>query len=136
MADNRLLIVDDIANFRKILKTYLRSLKFDSIDEAQDGHSAYNMVHQALNDGKGYKLVLADINMPNGTGLELLRWLRTETRTKEIPIILATAESDIVQVSEAVSLGVDDYIVKPFAFDALQEKVRNVYFKRYGVKLI
>lgn len=135
MGERRLLIVDDLANFRKILKTYLRSLKFDIIDEAADGQSAYRMIHHALDDGRGYQLVLADINMPNGNGLELLRWLKTETRTKDLPIILATAESDIAQVSEAVALGVDDYIVKPFAFDALQEKVQNTYFKKYGVRL-
>lgn len=136
MSEKRLLVVDDLANFRKILKTYLRTLKFSTIDEASDGQTAYRMIHHALDDGRGYHLVLADINMPNGTGLELLRWLKTETRTKDIPVILATAESDISQVSEAVALGVDDYIVKPFAFDALQEKVQSTYFKKYGVRLI
>ena len=65
-------------------------------------------------------------NMPNCTGLDLLKRLRRDSRIGKTPFVMVTAESEGSQVSEAIAAGVNQYILKPFKADSLREKLATM----------
>ena len=126
LAGKKLLIAEDHPNFRKIMKMYLHALGPAEIHEAQSGSQAWQIIGMALNDRKPFDLILADVNMPDGTGIDLLRAIRESASTAQLPVILVTAEAESDMVAQALALKVNDYVVKPFTIDTLQEKIFSV----------
>lgn len=122
----RVLVVDDMMTMRKIVAKACKDIGFADITEAADGQKAWEAI-QAADPIIG--LVISDWNMPNCTGLDLLKRVRADGRFKKLPFILLTAESEGHQVAEAVKSGVDNYIVKPFTPDLLQKKLEETYKK-------
>lgn len=122
------LVVDDMSTMRKIVSKILRDLGFTNITEAADGNQAWEAINKAP---APIGLIISDWNMPNCTGLELLKRLRGDKNITRIPFILVTAEAEQHQVAEAVKSGVDQYVVKPFSKDALQAKLEMVH-KKYA----
>ena len=125
--DTKVLVVDDMLTMRKLVSKSLKSMGFSNISEAADGQLAWNI----LNDpSSGIQLVVSDWNMPNCTGLELLKRVRSDSRFKSLPFILLTAETEESQVKDAIMAGVDNYITKPFSAETLKVKIEAVYKKR------
>ena len=118
----RILIVDDFSTMRRIVKNLLADLGFTNVDEADDGSTAWPMI-QTLS----YDLIVSDMNMPNMSGTELLKQLRSDEYLKRIPFILITAEAKREQFLEAAQLGVDGYIVKPFTAEKLNRQIEKVF---------
>lgn len=128
MFDNttRVLIVDDMMTMRKIVAKACKEIGFSDLVEAADGQKAWEALQSTSPD---IGLVISDWNMPNCTGIDLLRRVRADGRFKNLPFILLTAESEGHQVAEAVKAGVDNYIVKPFTPDLLQRKLEETHKK-------
>lgn len=116
-----ILIVDDYKTMLRIIRNLLKQLGFDNVDEATDGSEAL----QKLRD-KGYGLVISDWNMEPMTGLQLLREVRKDTKLKDTPFIMITAESKTDNVVAAKEAGVNNYIVKPFNAATLKTKLVTV----------
>lgn len=74
------------------------------------------------------KLVLLDMKLPKVDGLEVLRQLKTDARTRQIPIVMLTASREEQDVIESYKLGVNSYIVKPVDFEQFTETVRQLGF--------
>ena len=123
----KVLVVDDMTTMRKIVSKAIKTLGMEDIMEAKDGAEAWEIINNGEN---GIQLVISDWNMPNTTGLDLLKRVRADSRFKELPFVLLTAESEAEQVKEAIMAGVDNYITKPFSPDTLREKLEAVYKKR------
>ena len=70
-----------------------------------------------------FDLVLTDWNMPNKSGLEVIKEIRADN--KQVPIIMVTTEAEKSRVIEAVEAGVTDYLVKPFSADTLRQKLEK-----------
>lgn len=117
----RILIVDDFKTMLKIIENLLRQLGFKNIDEASDGQKAL----EKLKENK-YDLILSDWNMEPMTGFDLLKSVRADPATKQIPMILITAESKVENIVAAKQAGVNNYIVKPFNAVTLKEKLTAV----------
>jgi two-component system chemotaxis response regulator CheY len=126
----RVLVVDDMMTMRKIVAKACRDIGFSDIVEAADGQKAWDAIQSAA---PAVGLVISDWNMPNCTGLDLLKRVRADGRFKKVPFILLTAESEGHQVAEAVKSGVDNYIVKPFTPELLQRKLEET-FKKTSVR--
>jgi two-component system chemotaxis response regulator CheY len=126
----RVLVVDDMMTMRKIVAKACRDIGFSDIVEAADGQKAWEAIQSAA---PAVGLVISDWNMPNCTGLDLLKRVRADGRFKKVPFILLTAESEGHQVAEAVKSGVDNYIVKPFTPELLQRKLEET-FKKTSVR--
>jgi two-component system, chemotaxis family, chemotaxis protein CheY len=126
MADYKMkvLIVDDFATMRRIVKNILKQLGFENIEEAEDGAQAYSK----LKDG-GVGFVISDWNMPNMDGIELLRKVRSDPALKDMPFLMVTAEAEKEKVIEAIKSGVSNYIVKPFTAEVLKEKMDKIFEK-------
>ena len=125
-ANIKILVVDDMMTMRKLVKRSLNTMGFSSIEEAQDGQIAW----AKLNETPDFGLVVSDWNMPNCTGLDLLKRVRSDTRFKNLPFILLTAEGEVSQVKDALLAGVDSYVLKPFTTESLQEKIEQTHKKR------
>ena len=117
-----ILIVDDYKTMLRIIRNLLKQLGFNNVDEATDG----SMALQKLRD-KDYGLVISDWNMEPMTGYELLREVRADPALGPTPFIMVTAESKTENVIAAKKAGVNNYIVKPFNAQTLQNKIQSVF---------
>ena len=122
--DIKILVVDDMAAMRKILKTLLAQLGYKNVDEAEDGKQALEILKQNPNK---YGLVITDWNMPNMTGIELVQAIRSDEQLKHLPILMVTAEAKKENVLMAIKAGVNNYIVKPFTAETLKEKMEKIF---------
>lgn len=122
----KILVVDDMATMRKLVKKALTGLSFTDFQEAQDGQQAWTL----LNEHPDVGLIVSDWNMPNCTGLDFLKRVRSDSRFRHLPFVLLTAEGEASQVKEAITAGVDNYVLKPFTQESLAEKLEQVHKKR------
>ncbi len=120
----KILVVDDFSTMRRIVRNLLVELGFSGplILEADDGESAIAMLRSTPFD-----LVVTDWNMPNMTGIELLRAIRAEESLKRMPVLMVTAENNRDQIIAAAQAGVNGYIVKPFTAATLKEKLTKIF---------
>ena len=119
---SRILIVDDMATMRKIIKSLLNQLGYTNIDEAENGKEALAKLKQSK-----YDLVLLDWNMPEMDGITLLQEIRKDPQLKDIPVIMVTAEAKKENVLLAIQSGANNYIVKPFTAETLKDKLEKVW---------
>lgn len=115
------LVVDDFATMRRIIVGLLRESGAQRILEAEDGIQALHHVETGAVD-----LIVSDWNMPNMTGVEMLRAVRAHPRFSKTPVLLVTAEARKENILEAAQAGADGYIVKPFTQAVLAEKVERI----------
>ena len=115
-----ILIVDDSAAIRKILQRVLAQtdLTITSVAEASDGLEALKMLEAGRRS-----LVLCDINMPNMDGLELLRAVGEHPEWQDVRFIMITTEGSPERVMEAIRLGANGYVRKPFTAEEIKEKI-------------
>ncbi|AFS52494.1 chemotaxis response regulator CheY [Leptospirillum ferriphilum] len=118
----KVLVVDDFSTMRRIVKNTLRQIGFTQIEEAEDGQKAFDRLMS-----EKFDFVVSDWNMPNMTGIDLLRKVRAEPTLKHLPFLMVTAEAKQENVVEAIKAGVSNYIVKPFTVATLQEKIAKIF---------
>lgn len=119
----KILIVDDFSTMRRILRNLLKELGFLNIEEAIDGQDALNKLRQVGN----FEFVVTDWNMPNMSGIELLRAIRTDTALKHLPVLMVTAEAKRENIITAAQAGASGYVVKPFSVATLDEKLKKIF---------
>lgn len=105
MRPSRILVVDDEATNRTLVRRVLESVGH-SVEEACDGAEAIAAVARELPD-----LVLLDLEMPGQDGYGVLRTLKSDPRTRLIPVVMLTAHDQLTEKVRAVEIGVDDYLV-------------------------
>jgi len=126
MADKNMkfLVVDDFSTMRRIVRNLLKELGFNNADEAEDGVAALQKLR-----GGGFDFVVSDWNMPNMTGLELLKQIRADANLKHLPVLMVTAEAKKENIIEAAQAGASGYVVKPFTAATLEEKLNKIFEK-------
>lgn len=117
----KILIVDDFATMRKVIRNLLKQGGFENVVEAEDGAAALKMLKSQQVD-----FIISDWNMPNMSGLELLKAVRADDELKALPFLMVTAEALKDNVVAAVKAGVSNYIVKPFTAEVLNEKIEKI----------
>ena len=120
----KVLVVDDFATMRRILENVLKEIGFAKIVGADDGSTALAVLKRDKVD-----LIVSDWNMPEVTGLELLKAVRSDESMKDIPFLMVTAEGLKDSVVQTVQAGVSDYIIKPFTADTVKEKLEKMFNK-------
>ena len=121
----KILVVDDFSTMRRIIRNLLKELQFTNVEEAEDGLIGLNKLR-----GGNFKFVVSDWNMPNMTGIELLRAIRADAELRDIPVLMVTAEAKKENIIEAAKAGADGYVVKPFTAAVLEEKLYKIFQKR------
>ncbi len=120
----KIMVVDDFATMRKVIRNLLKQVGYENIVEAEDGVIALKTLKSQKID-----LVVSDWNMPNMTGLELLKAVRADEDLKATPFLMVTAEALQDNVIAAVKAGVSNYIVKPFTAEVLNDKITKILEK-------
>jgi two-component system chemotaxis response regulator CheY len=113
------LVVDDSRAVRMILGRTLKELGFE-VCEASNGREALEVVEV---EKSAVSLVLADWNMPEMDGLEMLKRLRRKPELASMVVVMVTTETDLDQMVAALEAGANEYIMKPFTKDILLEKL-------------
>jgi two-component system chemotaxis response regulator CheY len=119
--DTKFLVVDDFSTMRRIVRNLLKELGFVKVEEAEDGVMALQKLK-----GGGFDFVVTDWNMPNMTGIELLKAIRADAQLKTLPVLMITAEAKKENIVEAAQAGASGYIVKPFTAATLDEKLSKI----------
>ena len=117
----KILIVDDHLLTREMVLIILKGLGFDNIIAAPNAFEAREKIKQG-----GVDIVICDWNMPNFSGLELLREVRAMEKFNDTPFLMLTAEAYRESLKEAVKAGVTDYIAKPFSADVIEAKLTEI----------
>jgi two-component system, chemotaxis family, chemotaxis protein CheY len=120
----KILVVDDFATMRKVLRNLLKQIGYENIVEAEDGVAALKILKSQKID-----CIVSDWNMPNMTGLELLKAVRADGELGATPFLMVTAEALQDNVVAAVRAGVSNYIVKPFTAETLNGKIQKIMEK-------
>lgn len=120
----KVVIIDDDPDIVKIVKADLAG-EFPQIDcaEAYDGEGGLEVIEREYPD-----LVILDIKMPGISGLELLKEIRAHNNKliSKIPVLMLTAKNDLDTVKEAVQIGADNYLVKPYERNELYSRIKNL----------
>ena len=125
--DTHVLIVDDTKTIRSLLREMLRNIGFARITEAPDGARALQMMKENSGTPDEFGFIISDWNMPNMTGIELLEVRNSDDRFKDVPFLMVTIESEREYVLKAVSMGVSDFVVKPFSESTLKSKIQSIH---------
>jgi two-component system chemotaxis response regulator CheY len=120
----KILVVDDMSTMRRIVKNILKQLGFTNVEEAENGQEALQKLREST-----YGFVVSDWNMPVMPGIEMLRAIRADDKLKHIPVLMVTAEAQKENLIEAIQAGANNYIVKPFTAETMQEKISKIFNK-------
>jgi two-component system, chemotaxis family, chemotaxis protein CheY len=114
------LIVDDSGIIRKVARRILESLEF-KILEAENGEQAFETCQHELPDA-----ILLDWNMPKMDGYDFLRALRRIPGGERPKVVFCTTENDVAHIARALQAGANEYIMKPFDKDIVEEKFQEI----------
>ncbi len=114
------LVVDDSRVIRKVACRILEDLSF-ATEEAEDGAAALQACRRSMPD-----MILLDWIMPNMSGIEFLRNLRSERQGDRPVVVLCTTENDVAHITEALSAGANEYIMKPFDREIMEAKLAEL----------
>ncbi|WP_226663078.1 chemotaxis response regulator CheY [Microbulbifer aggregans] len=120
----KILVVDDFPTMRRIIRSLLKELGFNNVDEAEDGQEGLAKIN-----GGGFEFIVSDWNMPNLNGLDMLKQIRANDATKALPVLMVTAEAKKDNIVAAAQAGANGYIVKPFTAATLEEKLNKIFEK-------
>lgn len=119
------LVVDDLSSTRALLRDMLIGLGFENVSTARSGCDALQKMHEQEVD-----LILSDQIMDGMSGTEFLERLRQIPELAEVPFIMVSSVRDAPVIDTALTLGVDDYLVKPVSMGLLQQKIEDVFRRR------
>ena len=118
----KVLVVDDFATMRKVVRNMLRQIGFDNVSETENGEEGFRMAKAG-----DFDLIVSDWNMPVMTGLEFLKAVRADEKTKKNPFLMVTAEALKENIIMAIQAGASNYIVKPFTPVVFEEKLSAIF---------
>ena len=116
------LIVDDSKTIRMVLSRILRELGYE-VCEAENGIDALKMIQS---ENAAVNLVLADWNMPEMNGLDLVKHLRQNPELASLKVIMVTTETEVDHIVSALEAGANEYVMKPFTKEILIGKLEMV----------
>jgi two-component system chemotaxis response regulator CheY len=117
----QILVVDDSKVMREMMIACLRGQDGFSFDQASSGLEAIEQLSL-----KPFDLLLLDLNMPDIGGIEVVEFVRSQDRLRNVPIIIVTTRGDDDSRARALQVGATRYLTKPFAPDTIQAEVASV----------
>lgn len=125
MIQKKIVIIDDDENVRTVLTRTLEIDGLYQVTTAENGKAGIKLVRKTLPD-----LVLLDIIMPGIDGFEVLKTLKSDTKTMSIPVVILSGETSQEAQVHGACLYTDLYLTKPILFDELLRKIKQVFARR------
>jgi DNA-binding response OmpR family regulator len=122
--NERILVAEDQPHIRALIQYKLRNSGYQVV-AVEDGEAALKNAIESKPD-----LILLDVMMPLMTGFEVLAALKQNEETRQIPVLLVTAQSSESEVLKGLEMGADDYVTKPFSPNELAARVKTVLMRR------
>jgi two-component system chemotaxis response regulator CheY len=119
---SRALVVDDSRAIRAILTRTLIQAGFEVV-QAANGREALEVMDR---EGLSFTLVLLDWNMPEVAGIEVVEKIRAQSMFDSVRLVMVTTETEISQMIRALDAGADEYVMKPFTQEILEDKLRLI----------
>ena len=116
----KFLVIDDSSTMRRITINALKRIGYTDVVEATDGHDALERLDQSI------EFIITDWNMPNMSGVEFARQVRSTLVGQSLPILMVTTRGAREDIVAAVDAGVNNYILKPFPPSILKEKIERL----------
>lgn len=126
LAKLKVLIVDDSLSMRMIITRALNELGIVNIVEATSGNHAWKAL---IEHNFVFDFIISDWSMAGGTGIDLLKKVRSHYETKSIPFVMCSAEVTETSINAAKVLGVTEYIEKPFTHETMLSIIKKHIFK-------
>ena len=130
-----ILLLEDNANDAELVKReFKKSLLVNNIFHVKDGEEALDFIFASgkfagsRNMASPPRLILMDIQMPKINGIEALERIKSDERTKSIPVVMLTSSKEDPDIKRCYELGANSYIVKPVGFESFAEAIRNLGF--------
>jgi two-component system chemotaxis response regulator CheY len=120
--DMKILVADDMEAVRTSVCTLLEHFGFTNVIGARDGHHALEIIRS-----DGVDFLITDLDMPNMDGFALLRAIRSDDVLQKLPVLVLTADAEKDSVRKAAQAGANDYIIKPFAVELLEQKIKKIF---------
>jgi two-component system chemotaxis response regulator CheY len=115
-----ILIVDDCSTTRKIIASYLKGAGYNTITAANGVEAIEKLVTTKVD------FIITDLNMPQMDGIELLKWIRSNTTFKDLPLVILTTEQDDLIRAKGMSIGASAFLTKPITKELLINEVREI----------
>ena len=126
------LVVDDLPDMKSLIKRHVKKFGITGkIFTADSGNEARKIMEDFIHHRYQIECVIADWMMPDGSGIELLRWIRSHEVYKNTPFLMITTKSEMQSVAEAIEAGASDFIIKPWGRESLFERINNCWEKHY-----
>ncbi len=122
----KVLLIDDSLTMRKMQEKVLNDMGITNIVEAEDGMEG---MEKLKSHEYKFDLALLDLNMPKMDGMEMLKLVKQTYEAHAIPVIICSSVSDKEKIMEAIKIGADNYLVKPFQPEDLRKKIEAVFAK-------
>ncbi len=119
----KVLVVDDSATMRRIVINSLKKIGYNNFVEAADGKVAWDIIQSQ----KDIDFVITDWNMPNMTGLELTKTIRSSSEFADLPILMVTTRGVKQDIVDALQARVNNYVKKPFTPQILKQKIDQIF---------
>jgi two-component system chemotaxis response regulator CheY len=132
----KILVVDDMKTMRRLVGKLLGDQGYKNTVEAEDGEKAWTMIQEAHKAGQPFDIIVSDWNMPKMKGIDLLRKVRSDARTKNLAFLMVTAEVEATSLQEATApdARVSGFLNKPFRPEELKAQLALAYTASTGKK--
>lgn len=128
----KIFILDDYESIRTMLKAHIKAMGHKGpILEAADVKTAKAMIQQEAKSKPGIEFILSDWNLPDGTGMDFLKFTRTLPEFKNTPFLMVTTENETTKIIEALGQGASNYLIKPWTPQDLKEKMLTAWYKHF-----
>ena len=126
-----LLVEDNARDAELTLRAFRKNHLANHVQVARDGAEALAILHERGDEGTPPprpRVILLDLKLPKIDGLEVLRQLKADPRTKSIPVVVVTSSNQDPDIKTAYELGANSYVVKPVDFEACMATMRDLGF--------
>ena len=129
------IVVDDVEAIRKFSVQELSNLQFSGpVFEAASGNEAFDILNNQAKNGTRIDFVISDFMMKNGSGLDLLKKIRSDSKFTNLPFLLLTTESEKELVLSCIKAGVSNYLLKPWQPTDFHQKLTFCWQKHHKIK--
>lgn len=128
-SDTHFLIVDDYFNIRTLVRGQLQGFGFDNVTEQENVDNAIAFLQSS--SSKPVNFIISDWNMPGKTGLDFLKWVRSQENFKHLPFLILTTENEQAKIMSAISAGTSNFLIKPWEEEDLGNKLQLCWKKHH-----